>query len=65
MGADAKGMLNMKSGGGKSSVVKSGTAPKGESGKLIGGPQKQYKNKSIGTTRFDVTDRSLTRGRRV
>lgn len=61
--ADDKAMLGVKTGGGKSSVVRSGTGPKGHSGKLIGGPQKQYKNKGIGTGKFEMRDRSLS-GRR-
>lgn len=62
---EGKAMLNVKSGGGKSSVVKGGTAPKNGGGKLIGGPQKQYKNKGIGTGRFSLSDRSLSKGRGV
>lgn len=40
----------------------SGVVEKGERG-LQGGPEEQYKDRSIGTKRFDLTNRSVNRGR--
>lgn len=48
----------LKGGGSKSSVVRGG-----EGGLFIGGPKQG--DKSVGTKRYDVTNRSLNRGRKM
>lgn len=52
-----------KTGGGKSSVVRSGLG----SGKMLtGGPMMQYGNKSIGATKFDMSGgKRLASGRKI
>lgn len=51
--------LKSTGGGGQSSIVSKG----GERG-LVGGPQREYSEKSVGEKRYDLTDRSLNRGSR-
>lgn len=48
----------MGSGGGKSSVVKGGSAPS-----LIGGPKKQYSLGAAGTKAFKVGGKGMGKGR--
>lgn len=57
----------MPKGGGTSSVVRgSNRAPKGPNGaKLIGGPSPEFRQTMAGTKRYDLGDKSLSRGRRM
>lgn len=56
----------MPSGGGRSSVVEGANsrAPKGP-GKMIGGPSPEYRQTNAGTKRYDLGDKSISRGRRM
>ena len=47
----------------KGTAPKRGKGPKGFGDETVGGPQAQYGDKSIGTRRYDITDKSLNRGR--